>query len=103
VPSKKAPVVMSNRLAEQRMRARRIEARYDAAQTTIENRRHWSFADNLSARAAHTPSILRTLRNRSRYEVANNSYARGLVDTIAEYVVGTGPRLQLLTEDDEVV
>ncbi|GIW55548.1 MAG: hypothetical protein KatS3mg082_1952 [Nitrospiraceae bacterium] len=37
------------------------------------------------------------LRNRARYEVANNSYARGIVLTLANDVIGTGPRLQLLT------
>ena len=31
-----------------------------------------------------------TLRNRARYEVANNSYARGIVLTLANDVVGTG-------------
>ena len=43
----------------------------------------------------------RILRNRARYEVANNSYARGIVLTLANDIVGTGPRLQLLTEDAE--
>ncbi|MFN9366643.1 MAG: phage portal protein, partial [Planctomycetota bacterium] len=41
------------------------------------------------------------LRNRARYEVANNSYARGIVLTLAHDVVGTGPRLQMLTDDSE--
>jgi hypothetical protein len=45
--------------------------------------------------------VRRILRNRSRYEVANNSYARGIVLTLANDVVGTGPRLQLLTGDAE--
>lgn len=37
---------------------------------------------------------------RSRYEVANNSYAKGVVLTLANDVVGTEPRLQMLTGDD---
>ncbi len=41
----------------------------------------------------------RPLRNRARYETANNSYARGIVNTLANDVIGTGPRLQLLTEE----
>ncbi len=41
----------------------------------------------------------RTLRNRSRYEIANNSYARGISLTLANDCVGTGPRLQMLTTD----
>lgn len=66
-----------------------------------ENRRHWSNADGLSANAANSPEVRRLLRNRSRYEAANNSYARGIVLTLAHDVVGTGPRLQMLTENAE--
>jgi hypothetical protein len=40
-------------------------------------------ADALSADASMTPEIRRTLRNRARYEVANNSYAKGMALTIA--------------------
>ncbi|MBX3435771.1 MAG: phage portal protein [Pirellulales bacterium] len=78
-----------------------VRARYDAAATTGDNRRHWASADGLSANAANSAAVRRILRNRSRYEVANNSYARGIVLTLANDVVGTGPRLQLLTEDAE--
>lgn len=78
---------------------RLIRARYDAAVTNEENRRHWAQADNLSANAANSPDVRRLLRNRARYEVANNSYARGIVLTLANDVIGTGPRLQLLAED----
>ena len=39
--------------------------------------------------------VRRILRNRCRHEVANNSYARGIVLTLANDSVGTGPRLQL--------
>ncbi len=74
---------------------------YDAARTTDENRRHWAAADNLSARAANSLDVRRTLRARARYEVANNSYAKGIVKTLANFVVGTGPRLQLLTDDEK--
>lgn len=80
---------------------RLIRARYDAAVTNDENRRHWANADNLSANAANSPLVRRLLRNRSRYEVANNSYARGIVLTLANDVIGTGPRLQMLTDNAE--
>ena len=80
-------------------RGRVVRARYDAAATTDENRRHWANADGLSANAANSPEVRRTLRNRARYEVANNSYARGIVLTLANDVVGTGPRLQVLGDD----
>lgn len=78
---------------------RMLQARFDAAQTTAENARHWAMADGLSADSAMSPNVRRTLRNRSRYEVANNSYAKGMVLTIAGDCVGTGPRLQLLMDD----
>jgi len=78
-----------------------VRARFDVAQTTAENRRHWAMADGLSADAAASPDVRRTLRNRARYEVANNSYARGIVLTLANDVVGTGPRLQMLSPDAE--
>jgi len=81
--------------------ARMIRAKYDAAVTNADNIRHWANADGLSADAAASPDVRQTLRNRSRYEVANNSYARGIVLTLANDCVGTGPRLQLLTGDGE--
>jgi len=58
-------------------------------------------ADSLSPDAAMTPDVRRTLRNRARYEVANNAYAKGMVLTIACDCVGTGPRLQLLSDDGD--
>jgi len=76
-----------------------VRGRYDAATTTDENRRHWSAADGLSANAANQSGVRRVLRNRARYEVANNSYARGIVLTLANDTIGTGPRLQLTSED----
>ena len=78
-----------------------MRARYDSAQTTDNNRRYWSNADFLSANAANSTGIRKTLRNRARYECANNSYARGIVLTIANDTIGTGPRLQLLSSDDD--
>lgn len=89
-------------LSEARLRRhRRITARYDAAHTSADNERHWIHADNLSADAANSAATRRTLRNRARYEVANNSYARGMVNKLACDLVGTGPRLQLLSADRE--
>jgi lambda family phage portal protein len=78
-----------------------VRAKYDAAATNPDNRRHWASADGLSANAANSPDVRRVLRNRARYEIANNSYARGIALTLANDVVGTGPRLQLLTSDSE--
>jgi lambda family phage portal protein len=76
-----------------------VRAKYDAAQTTDENRRHWAMADGLSPNASASREVRRILRNRCRYEVANNSFARGIVSTLANDTVGTGPRLQMLSDN----
>ena len=55
-----------------------VRARYDAAQTTSDNMRHWAAADALSANTANSPIVRKTLRIRSRYEVANNTYAQAM-------------------------
>ena len=80
---------------------RMIRAFYDAARNTPDSYKHWANADAMSADAAQQPAVRRTLRMRSRYEVANNSYARGIVLTLANDVIGTGPRLQSLLGDGE--
>jgi len=79
--------------------ARWIRSRFDAAQTTRDNARHWAAADFLSADAEADSATRKVLRTRARYEIQNNSYARGIVTTLANDVVGTGPRLQMMLED----
>ena len=77
-------------------------AKYDAAARSSESQRHWANADQLSAEQANNPQVRRILRARSRYEVANNSYARGMVRTLRNYLIGTGPRLQMQFADRAV-
>ena len=69
----------------------RVKAKYDAAQTNYDNARHWAAADDLSAKSANNAHVRKQLRKRSRYEIANNSYARGIVSTLANYTIGAGP------------
>ena len=76
-----------------------VQARYDAAQTTPLNQRHWAQADWWSPDAALHPGVRRTLRSRARYEAANNSYLAGMLSTLATDLVGCGPRLQLILPD----
>jgi capsid protein len=85
---------------EHRAIAPQARARYDAASTTTENAQYFAQADGFSARAANSPAVRQILRNRSRYEIENNSYAKGLVTTLTDYIIGTGPTLQVLTDDD---
>lgn len=93
--------LMSVGLSKSAKPSRMIRAKFDAAQTTPENRRHWANADRLSADAASSPEVRAVLRSRGRYEVANNSYARGIANTMGHYVVGGGARLQMLTDSSD--
>lgn len=76
-----------------------LRARYESAQTTTDNARHWGAVDALSADAANSASVRSTLRKRARYEAANDSYCAGMVRTLANDCVGIGPTLQMQTED----
>jgi lambda family phage portal protein len=79
-----------------------VRARYESAQTNAENQPLWSLTDFLSARAANSFQVRRTLKIRSRYEAANNSYFRGIIDTLANDLIGTGPRLQVRTPSSAI-
>ena len=61
----------------------------------------WLNADALSANAANSPLVRATLRNRARYEYANNSFCNGMIRTLAFHCIGTGPRLQLTTGNEQ--
>jgi lambda family phage portal protein len=78
-----------------RSKSARVKGTYDAAVTTKENQNHWANADSLSADALNDPATRQVLRDRARYECRNNSYAGGLVESLANDLIGTGPRLQL--------
>jgi lambda family phage portal protein len=78
-----------------------VNAKFDLAQTTADNRKHWAAADGLSARAAMSAAVRRVVRIRSRYEAENNSWYAGILRTAVNHIVGNGPRLQLLTESPE--
>lgn len=79
--------------------ARQVSARYDAAQISEEMRRHWAETDHLSARAANSPEVRRRLRERARYETDNNGWAEGIADTLADWLIGDGPKLQMVGTD----
>jgi lambda family phage portal protein len=69
-------------------------ARFEAAERG-DDYQHWRGADAFSADAALSPEKRRVMRNRARYERANNSYLAGISATLASDLIGTGPRLQL--------
>ena len=78
-----------------------VRAAHDAAQTTNQNRKSWMWANGETADQTNDPATREILRNRSRYEVSNNTYAKGISITLANDCVGTGPRLQLQLEDKD--
>lgn len=80
-----------------------VRARYDAAQSTHDNARHWAAADALSAAAANSKGVREVIKRRSRYETANNGIAHGIVGTLANDVVGTGPRWQMAGSRDALL
>lgn len=90
---------LRERLSDLRHESHAVRARYDAAQTTDQNSRHWANADGLSANAENSAIVCRRLRARARYEYANNCYVSGLGLTMANHTIGTGPRLQMQTPD----
>lgn len=83
-----------------------VRAAYDLGDTTGEDksaRELWKRADGLSARGANSLEVRKTLRERSRYAIHEaNSYADGICQTIANDLIGTGPRLQILTDNPEL-
>ncbi len=76
-----------------------IAARYDNAITTNENIRSWTNTDYYSARAANNFQVRRSLRVRSRHEVANNPFLFGITNGNADDLIDTGPTLQLDSGD----
>lgn len=72
-----------------------IRSGYDAASRSPEAMRHWREADRLSPDAALSAQTRGIIISRARYECANNGYADGIIQTLAEDTIGTGPRLQL--------
>lgn len=79
-----------------------VLARFDLAQTTVHNKKHWANADSLAARAAMNPAVRTLCRNRSRYECENNPWYKGMVRTAANHIVGgRGPVPQVRTPNTE--
>lgn len=74
-----------------------IRARFDAAQDTDEYRNYWANTDALDANSSASKGIRQKLVARSRYEVGNNAYVDGMVQTHANYTVGVGPKLRMQT------
>ncbi len=78
-----------------------ISAEWDAARNSTNNENHWTNTDSLSPDAAVKKAVRKKLRERARYEIANNSYGRGIINTISNDTIGSGPHLQMITGSDD--
>ena len=90
------PTTQIVKLRKQIMRA--LSNSYDAAQTTSQNELHWAAADELSPNSANKLAVRKKLRSRSRYEIANSGYLKGILLSICNDFVGSGPTLQITDE-----
>lgn len=75
----------------------RMQATYDASRTTVDNSNYWSNTDARDADSANSRSVREILVRRSRYEADNNGYIDGITQTYATDLVGTGPKLRMMS------
>lgn len=68
---------------------------YDAVDGDRTYRDLWRGADTLTPDQTNNPLCRAILRSRARYEYLNNPWLFGLVNQVADDVVGTGARLQI--------
>lgn len=80
-----------------RLRRRSIDA---AATDSRHNEKHWANASSADVNTLLATS-LSTVRQRAIYELTNNGYAAGIAGTLANWVIGTGPRLQMESDDSD--
>jgi capsid protein len=78
-----------------------VRARFDNQLSTEENRQLWAMADAMSVDASANAGVRRILRMRGRYAYHNNPFVGGAANRLAKFVVGSGPKLHLATDDPE--
>jgi len=71
---------------------------YDAVDTMRTYREHWRGADLLSPDKLNNALTRSILRSQARYEYNNNPWLFGLVNQVADDIIGTGARLQIEKE-----
>ncbi len=70
----------------------------DALKTNSQNAKHWASVESYSADAMFSHETRKRARDRARYERLNNTYASSMVTNFVEDVIGTGPRLNILSD-----
>lgn len=76
--------------------SRPVRASYDAARYSQEFANYWVNSDSLDADSANSKEVRHRLVRRSRYEVANNGYTDGMVQTYATDLIGASPKLKII-------
>ena len=71
---------------------------YDAVNADRTYWPHWRNADTLTPDQLNNPLNRSILRSMARYEYSNNPWLFGLVNQVADDVIGTGARLQIEKE-----
>ncbi len=79
-----------------------VQARLDSQFTTPINAAHFALMDAMSVDAMASWMVRRKLRMMCRYEYHNNPLFMGVTDTYADYVIGTGPKLQVASNDEKL-
>jgi capsid protein len=74
-----------------------LHGTYDAARNNPDFARYWVNADAYDADSANSREVRHTLCKRSRYELANNGYTNGIVQTYATDLIGNAPSLRMQT------
>lgn len=75
-----------------------LSARIDSLANNPSNAKHWAGVEALSADAMFDHDHRKRVRDRARHERLNNTYCSSLVTNYVQDVVGTGPRLNILSE-----
>ncbi|OEU67458.1 MAG: hypothetical protein BBJ57_02055 [Desulfobacterales bacterium PC51MH44] len=67
-----------------------LQARYDAAQTTDQNSRHWANAGmvGMTADDRNNNQVRNILKSRSRYEYDNSGYVKRIINKTSREIVG---------------
>ena len=74
---------------------------YDITRTDPDNARQWDHADSFDSDRANDPQTRQLARNRSRLETDNNPSLKGIVRTIRDYEIGSGPTLHLDHDEEQ--
>ena len=72
-----------------------LQASVDAGLDIPELTGHWRHADHLGPNTAISKEIRASIRSKARMERSQNSYLTGILQTLSNFIVGTGPRLQM--------